>query len=193
MEHMTTILTNVADIYLDLYAIAHDLQRPLTPEQLHTASQAHHDMMARLEIKGLIGEERSRLDNGLDDLLRMKALVTKFVDTYFWEPEAGISVPLSVKAADDCVAYFNDLLFEDYWPEPEDIVTSNRTSDSQNEGGGWASHNDREPTLKQVARQFVDVYRRKHNIDYTLDEDQTETLSHLFLELIDEYQDEQRQ
>jgi hypothetical protein len=83
MEHMTTILTNVADIYLDLYALAHDLQRPLTPEQLHTASQAHHDMMARLEIKGLIGEERSRLDNGLDDLLRMKALVTKFVDTYF--------------------------------------------------------------------------------------------------------------
>ena len=51
MEHMTTILTNVADIYLDLYALAHDLQRPLTPEQLHTASQAHHDMMARLEIK----------------------------------------------------------------------------------------------------------------------------------------------
>ena len=40
-------------------------------------------MMAGLEIKGLIGEERSRLDNGLDDLLRMKALVTKFVDTYF--------------------------------------------------------------------------------------------------------------
>ena len=83
MNHMTTILTNMADIYLDLYAIAHDMQRPLTPEQLHTASQVHHDMMARLEIKGLIGEERSRLDNGLDDLLRMKALVTKFVDTYF--------------------------------------------------------------------------------------------------------------
>jgi hypothetical protein len=83
MNYMTTILTNMADIYLDHYAIAHDLQRPLTPEQLHTASQAHHDMMARLEIKGLIGEERSRLDNGLDDLLRMKALVTKFVDTYF--------------------------------------------------------------------------------------------------------------
>ena len=98
-----------------------------------------------------------------------------------------------MKAADNCVAYFHDLLFEDYWPEPEDIVTSNRTSDSENEGGGSTSHNDREPTLKQVARQFVDVYRRKHNIDHTLEEDQTETLSHLFLELIDEYQDEQRQ
>lgn len=83
MEHMTTTLTNIADIYLDLYAIAHDLQRPLTCEQLHSASQTHHDMMARLEIKGLIGEERSRLDNGLDDVWRMKALVTKFVDTYF--------------------------------------------------------------------------------------------------------------
>ena len=83
MEHMTTILPNMADIYLDLYAIAHDMQRPLTPEQLHTASQAHHDMMARLEIKRLIGEERTQLDNGLDDVWRMKALVTKFVDTYF--------------------------------------------------------------------------------------------------------------
>jgi hypothetical protein len=25
-----------------------------------------------------------------------------------------------VKAADNCVAYFNDLLFEDYWPEDND-------------------------------------------------------------------------
>jgi hypothetical protein len=83
MKHMTTILANVADIYLDLYCIVHDLERPLTPEQLHAASQAHHDMMARLEIKGLIGEERTQLDKGLDDVWRMKALVSKFVDTYF--------------------------------------------------------------------------------------------------------------
>jgi hypothetical protein len=98
-----------------------------------------------------------------------------------------------VRTADDCVAYFHEMLFEDYQPEPEDFVTRKRTSDSETEGSGSTSHNDREPTLKQVARQFVDVYRRKHNIDHTLDEDQTETLSHLFLEIIDEYQDEQRQ
>jgi hypothetical protein len=47
--------------------------------------------------------------------------------------------------------------------------------------------------LRTIARDFVDAYRRKYNIDHTLEEDQTLTLSHLFLELIDAYQDEQRQ
>jgi hypothetical protein len=47
--------------------------------------------------------------------------------------------------------------------------------------------------LRTIAREFVDAYKRKHNIDHTLEVDQTLTLSHLFLELIDAYQDEQRQ
>ena len=58
MNHMTTILTNMADIYLDLYCIAHDVQRPLTPEQVKDAGALLHDTFATLETTRLIARER---------------------------------------------------------------------------------------------------------------------------------------
>ena len=99
MNHMTTILTNMADIYLDLYCIAHDLQRPLTPEQVREARQTHHDMMARREINTLMEKERTSPEADFGELCLMKKLVTTFVETYVGEPEADWPVPISKKTA----------------------------------------------------------------------------------------------
>ena len=110
MNHMTTILTNLADIYLDLYAIAHDIKRPLTPEQLHTASQTHHDMMARREINGLFQQHRPEpTDDADEDAL--KALIAQFVEIYMGRPD---TTPLDENTADDITDDFHALLMDEY-------------------------------------------------------------------------------
>lgn len=52
----------------------------------------------------------------MEDFCIMKNLVSQFVDTYMGEP--GITL-ITKTDADNAVAYFHDLLFEDYWPEEE--------------------------------------------------------------------------
>jgi hypothetical protein len=113
MNHMTTILTNMADIYLDLYCIAHDLQRPLTPEQVKDAGALSHDTFASLETVRLIARERWQATqvshNGFED--RMRRHVHQFVESYIGEPQ---TTPLGQQEVLDITGYFEELVWKSY-------------------------------------------------------------------------------
>jgi hypothetical protein len=113
MNHMTTILTNVAGIYLDLYCIAHDLQRPLTPEQVKDAGVLFHDTFATLETARLIARERWQATKihhiGFED--RMRKHVQHFVESYIGEPQ---TTPLGQQEVLDIIGYFEELVWKSY-------------------------------------------------------------------------------
>jgi hypothetical protein len=113
MNHMTTILTNMADIYLDLYCIAHDLQRPLTPEQVQDAGALFHDTFATLETTRLIARERWQATQvrhiGFEH--RMRKHVQDFVESYIGEPQ---TTPLGQQEVLDITGYFEELVWKSY-------------------------------------------------------------------------------
>jgi hypothetical protein len=113
MNHMTTILTNMSDIYLDLYCIAHDVQRPLTPEQVKDAGALLHDTFATLETARLIARERWQATQvhhtGFED--RMRKHVQHFVESYIGEPQ---TTPLGQQEVLDIIGYFEELVRKSY-------------------------------------------------------------------------------
>lgn len=118
----------------------------------------------------------------MKNMTTLRHIAGLYLDIY--SAPRDLTRPLTPEQVKEAGVLFLDLLVTH---EVELLIAEQRKAQEQKQAGQPAS----DLTLKQIACDFVDAYKRKKSIGEPLDRDATESLSHLFLELIDEYQGNQ--
>ena len=114
----------------------------------------------------------------MKNMTTLKHIAGLYLDIY--STPRDLTRPLTPEQVREAGAFFLDLLATH---EAEHLIELERQQKSASQAAQHPDH-----SFEDIACEFVDKYKRENDIDEPLDGDETELLSHIFLEIIDDYQ-----